>query len=146
MSNFDIVEQFHKITQPWLQGPDWEGTIHLIDLLNEDPKRMGLLLLSKIAERLKDDDPKVVWLALIVVSTCVTHGPRDFVANVATESFMQVIYKIFKKRWVRRKREDSLSSSYKNWCGELAAHMIRQWAYKGKREGQFPIFISTYRT
>jgi hypothetical protein len=36
----DIEELFHKITQPWLTRPDWEGTLRLMDLVNESPDRL----------------------------------------------------------------------------------------------------------
>lgn len=37
---YTIEELFHKVTQPWLTRPDWEGTLHLMDVINEAPDRL----------------------------------------------------------------------------------------------------------
>jgi len=73
----------------------------------------------------------------------VKQGPKNFVEDVASEQIMAVMYKILKKRYPARKKANSVRSSYKNWVGELAAHMIREWAVT-KSRNQYPVFLSTY--
>lgn len=144
----DIQEIFHKITQPWLTRPDWEGTLQLMDIINESPKRLPAVLVPLITQRLKDTDAKVVWLTLIVLDAFVLHGPSEFADHVATEQFMTLMYKLLKKRWVHRKKNFSVRATYKNWVGELAAHLIREWAVVlGRNQNvQHPMFINTYHT
>jgi hypothetical protein len=148
-SFYRIIELFNKVTRPILQQPDWENIIKIVDIVNAHPHSASDLIIPKMMEVIKDEkNPKIVWLSLIVIDSCVKNCCEEFIGKICNKEFMRRMKKIIYKRYIKKKRAGTPTAQYKNQCGEKAAHMVQAWgiAFHSKKLRQrYPLFFTTYK-
>eukprot|EP01129_Flabellula_baltica_P012951 TRINITY_DN593_c0_g1_i2.p1 TRINITY_DN593_c0_g1~~TRINITY_DN593_c0_g1_i2.p1 ORF type:complete len:481 (-),score=96.90 TRINITY_DN593_c0_g1_i2:38-1480(-) len=148
MSGYQVLEYFNKATRSHLTQPDWDAIIEVVDCLNDNEHAITTIV-PRMSENLKDKNPRVVWLTLIVIDSCVKNcDNEDFIFAIANKEFMKPIKKIVYKRYVHRKKDGKRDAKYKNLCGETAAKMIQAWGiafHEPKLRRKFPIFYNTLK-
>lgn len=112
-------------------SPDWTKNLEICDQINlhrDNPE----LAIRAIRRRLMDSDQQTVFLALILLETCMKNCGTNF-ASFVDRSIMDEVVNIGVKG----------SKGVKNQ--EEALRLIQQWArtYE-QRRSSFPLFFDTY--
>jgi hypothetical protein len=146
---YKVIELFNNVTRPMVQTPNWENIIKIVDLINANPHSGPDLIIPKMMEQVKEEkNPKIVWLSLIVIDSCVKNCCEEFIGKICNKEFMRRMKKLIYKRWVKKKRNGTPTANYKNLCGEKAAHMIQAWGiafHSNKLRKRYPLFFNTYK-
>lgn len=112
-------------------SPDWSKNLEICDQINlhrDNPE----LAIRAIRRRLTDNDQQTVYLALILLETCMKNCGTDF-ASYVDRSIMDEIVNIGAKG----------TKGVKNQ--EEALRLIQQWArIFEQRRSSFPLFFDTY--
>ncbi len=112
-------------------GPDWTKNLEICDQINlhRDNPEMAI---RAIRRRLMDNDHQTVFLALILLETCMKNCGTDF-ASYFDKSVMDELVNIGAKG----------TKGHKNQ--EEALRLIQQWArIFEQRRSSFPLFFDTY--
>jgi hypothetical protein len=148
-SHYKVLELFNKVTRPILAEPDWENIIKIVDIINAHPQLAPDIIVPKLMEQLKEEkNPKIIWFSLIVIDSCVKNCCDEFIRKICNKEFMRRMKKMVYKRYVKKKTAGNPTSTYKNLCGEKAAHMIQSWGiafHSNKLRQRYPLFFTTYK-
>jgi len=101
---FKVIEYFNRVTRPLQQQPDWDTIILIVELVNGHPNTVPNLVIPRMMEQIRDKNPKIVWLSLIVIDSCVKNCCEEFIGTIATKDFMRRMKKIIYKRYSKKKK------------------------------------------
>jgi len=129
-----------------LMDPDWESNFRVVDLANKDVK-ITKLVANEILSLLKQHskDPRVIWLVIVLLETCVKNCGISFHKEIATKEFVERLKKIAGKKiskpgqkFIPRSAEDFQNERVENKVLQL----IQSWG--PLHPLQMPIFEETY--
>ena len=127
-----IGQLVKSATDPLQLGPDWSKNLDICDQITHSREGVDHAI-KAMYRRLNDSDQNTVYLALILLETCLKNCGPNFTGGV-NKTIMDSVEGIAKG-----------SKGGKN--ADEALRLIQQWgrAFEKKR-GIFPIFFDTYMT
>ena len=109
-------------------GPEWSTNMEIVDMLNSSREACADAL-KAITVRLKDGDPKAVYLTLIILETCMKNCGSALAAQISPQ-FMQGIVALARGAKGKKNADES-------------ARLLQQWGRAFDR-AKLPIFSDTY--
>ncbi|PKA60655.1 hypothetical protein AXF42_Ash006289 [Apostasia shenzhenica] len=126
---YKIVEE---ATSETLEGPDWSINLEICDLMNSE-KFNSVELIRSIKNRIMLKNPRVQYLALALLETCVKNCEKAF-SEVAAERVLDEMVKLI----------DDPQTVVN--CRNKALVMIESWGEFGNELRYLPVFEETYKS
>ena len=123
-----IVEE---ATSETLNGPDWAANLEICDMVNTE-KVNSVELIRGIKKRIALKDPKIQYLSLILLETCVKNCEKAF-SEVAAERVLDEVVKLI----------DDPQTVVGN--RNKALMLIESWGESGNELRYLPIYEETYK-
>ncbi|XP_008813149.1 TOM1-like protein 1 [Phoenix dactylifera] len=124
-----IVEE---ATAETLEGPDWSNNLEICDLINGE-KVNSVELIRAIKNRIILKNPRVQYLALVLLETCVKNCEKAF-SEVASERVLDEMVKLI----------DNPQTVVNN--RNKALHLIEAWGESGNELRYLPVYEETYKS
>lgn len=124
-----IVEE---ATAEAMEGPDWAANLEICDLINSE-KVNSVDLIRSIKKRIMLKSPKVQYLALILLETCVKNCEKAF-SEVAAERVLDEMVKLI----------DDPQTVVNNRNKALV--LIETWGESGNELRYLPVYEETYKS
>jgi hypothetical protein len=128
-----IGQQVKAATDSLRLIPDWTVNLQICDQINRRRGDTADQALRAIRKRLSDSEPQTVYLALMLMDTCMKNCGTEFAAIVDRTAIEDVATVARNSRGVKNADE--------------ALRLIATWgrAYESRRSS-FPVFFDTYMT
>lgn len=123
-----IVEE---ATSETLEGPDWSINLEICDMMNSE-KVNSVELIRSIKNRIMTKNPRVQYLALVLLETCVKNCEKAF-SEVAAERVLDEMVKLI----------DDPQTIVNNRNKALV--LIEAWGESGQELRYLPVFEETYK-
>ncbi|PKU73025.1 TOM1-like protein 1 [Dendrobium catenatum] len=124
-----IVEE---ATSETLEGPDWSINLEICDMMNSE-KVNSVELIRSIKNRIMTKNPRVQYLALVLLETCVKNCEKAF-SEVAAERVLDEMVKLI----------DDPQTIVNNRNKALV--LIEAWGESGQELRYLPVFEETYKS
>ncbi|XP_042438813.1 TOM1-like protein 1 isoform X1 [Zingiber officinale] len=124
-----IVEE---ATSENLEGPDWSSNLEICDMINSE-KFNSIDFIRGIKKRIMLKDPRVQYLALVLLETCVKNCEKAF-SEVAAERILDEMVKLI----------DDPQTVVNN--RNKALIMIEAWGESGDELRYLPVYEETYKS
>ncbi|CAL9067245.1 unnamed protein product, partial [Musa banksii] len=124
-----IVEE---ATSENLEGPDWSANLEICDMINSE-KYNSIEFIRGIKKRIMLKDPRVQYLALVLLETCVKNCEKAF-SEVAAERVLDEMVKLI----------DDPQTVVNN--RNKALYMIEAWGESGDELRYLPVYEETYKS
>ncbi|KAG0497879.1 hypothetical protein HPP92_002235 [Vanilla planifolia] len=124
-----IVEE---ATSETLEGPDWSTNLEICDMMNNE-KVNSVELIRSIKNRIIIKNPRVQYLALVLLETCVKNCEKAF-SEVAAERVLDEMVKLI----------DDPQTVVNNRNKALV--LIEAWGESGSELRYLPVFEETYKS
>ncbi|PKA53243.1 hypothetical protein AXF42_Ash009973 [Apostasia shenzhenica] len=124
-----IVEE---ATSENLDGPDWASNLKICDMINSD-KVNSVDLIRGIKKRIMLKDPRVQYLALVLLETCVKNCEKVF-SEAAAERVLDEMVKLI----------DDPETIVNNRNKALV--LIEAWGESGDELRYLPVYEETYKS
>lgn len=123
-----IIEE---ATSETLEGPDWPINMEICDMMNSE-KVSSAELIRSIRNQIMRKNPKVQYLALVLLETCVKNCEKAF-SEVAAERVLDEMVKLI----------DDPHTVVNNRNKALV--LIEAWGESGNELHYLPVFEETYK-
>ncbi|KAJ6846408.1 TOM1-like protein 2 [Iris pallida] len=124
-----IVEE---ATAETLEGPDWAANLEICDMINSE-KVNSVELIRGIKKRIMLKDPRIQYLALVLLETLVKNCEKAF-SEVAAERVLDEMVKLI---------DDPLTVVNNR---NKALVLIEAWGESGNELRYLPVFEETYKS
>ncbi|KAJ8464624.1 hypothetical protein OPV22_027176 [Ensete ventricosum] len=124
-----IVEE---ATSENLEGPDWSANLEICDMINSE-KYNSIEFIRGIKKRIMLKNPRVQYLALVLLETCVKNCEKAF-SEVAAERVLDEMVKLI----------DDPQTVVNN--RNKALYMIEAWGESGDELRYLPVYEETYKS
>ncbi|URD90695.1 VHS and GAT domain containing protein [Musa troglodytarum] len=124
-----IVEE---ATSENLEGPDWSANLEICDMINSE-KYNSIEFIRGIKKRIMLKNPRVQYLALVLLETCVKNCEKAF-SEVAAERVLDEMVKLI----------DDPQTIVNN--RNKALYMIEAWGESGDELRYLPVYEETYKS
>lgn len=121
-----------EATAETLDGPDWATNLEICDMINSE-KVNSVELIRGIKKRLMLKDPRVQYLALVLLETCVKNCEKAF-SEVAAERVLDEMVKLI----------DDPQTILNNRNKALV--LIEAWGESGNELRYLPVYEETYKS
>ncbi|XP_078437959.1 target of Myb protein 1 [Wolffia australiana] len=133
---FQTQNQEEKIvedaTSETLDGPDWPANMEICDMVNSE-KLKSVELIRGIKKRIAVKEPRVQFLALVLLETCVKNCEKAF-SEVAAERVLDEMVKLI----------DDPQTVVGN--RNKALMLIESWGESGDELRYLPVYEETYKS
>ncbi|KAI0509940.1 hypothetical protein KFK09_010540 [Dendrobium nobile] len=124
-----IVEE---ATSENLEGPDWDANLEICDMINSE-KVNSVEFICGIKKRIMVKNPRVQYLALVLLETCVKNCEKAF-SEVAAEKVLDEMVKLIDDpQTVANNRNKALV-------------LIEAWGESGDELRYLPVYEETYKS
>ncbi|THU56299.1 hypothetical protein C4D60_Mb11t15810 [Musa balbisiana] len=140
--SFKMKELFHsqnqaekiveEATSENLDGPDWSANLMICDMVNSDNYN-GIEFIRSIKKRIMLKNPRVQYLALVLLETCVKNCDMAFSVVAAERVLDEMVKLIANPQTVVNNRNKALV-------------MIEAWGESGDELGYLPVYEETYKS
>lgn len=121
-----------EATTETLEGPDWSINLEICDLINGE-KVNSVELIRAIKNRIMLKNPRVQYLALVLLETCVKNCEKAF-SEVASERVLDEMVKLI----------DNPQTVVNNRNKALV--LIEAWGESGNELRYLPVYEETYKS
>ncbi|KAJ0968029.1 hypothetical protein J5N97_024946 [Dioscorea zingiberensis] len=121
-----------EATAETLDGPDWSTNLEICDMLNLE-KISSVELIQAIKSRIMSKNPRVQYLALILLETCVKNCEKAF-SEVASERVLDEMVKLI----------DDPQTVVNNRNKALV--LIEAWGESASELRYLPVYEETYKS
>lgn len=132
---FQSQNQAEKIveeaTSETLEGPDWASNLEICDMINSE-KINSVELIRGIKKRIVLKEPRIQYLALVLLETCVKNCEKAF-SEVAAERVLDEMVKLI----------DDPQTVVGN--RNKALMLIESWGESGNELRYLPVYEETYK-
>lgn len=126
---YKVVEE---ATSETMDGPDWSINLEICDMMNSG-KVNSVELIRSIKNRIMSKNPRVQYLALVLLETCVKNCEKAF-SEVAAERVLDEVVKLI----------DDPQTVVNN--RNKALMLIEAWGESGNELRYLPVFEETYKS
>lgn len=128
--NTPIGQLIKSATDSLRISPDWGKNLEVSDYINRH-RDCSEAAFKALKRRLQDSDQQTVYLALLLLESCMKNCPYDYFIGRFDKSIMDEIVNMSRG-----------SKGAKN--SEEALRLIQQWGRTYEAQRKFPIFYDTY--
>lgn len=121
-----------EATAETLEGPDWATNLEICDMINSE-KINSVELIRGVKKRLVLKNPRVQYLALVLLETCVKNCEKAF-SEVASERVLDEMVKLI----------DDPQTVVNN--RNKALLLIEAWGESGNELRYLPVYEETYKS